>query len=333
LIRTIGFKSVFSAISGHLIDRGFRDIAAPALLNHPSTIEEYKNLLKMIEEYFNNMENLEAMTKVGGEFRQRQAHGTSSNLRYEMQKGIALLNKFQTHDGAIYDNKIGKIDELETLRDLGIEGIRFYRKNLLQDFVILFESQMPNAEGKPIIEYVKLDNYLSPFTAYPINYPTELIISRFFGRLYEDVYLIDSKDMILLLERANLIFEHFPEFSSIYIYSRANVEAAIRELILYWNIACARFEAIYYLLGELGYDPEKSCFHLANDGAVFQIIDLKTDKKLLGEADLEKLEASNLNNGFYEFDQTQFMRPVLLEHLGSGWRKELVPIETVISRI
>ena len=85
------------------------------------------------------------------------------------------------------------------------------------------------------------------------------------------------------------------------------------------------------LLGQLGYDPEKSFFHLTNDGAGFQIVDLQTDRRLLGEADLESLEAGNLNQGFYEFDQTKFIRPVLLENLDQGWQEQLVPIEIIIS--
>jgi hypothetical protein len=160
-----------------------------------------------------------------------------------------------------------------------------------------------------------------------------MMFSGYFSRLYEDVYLIDSKDIGLLLKRANLIFENLSEFSRIYIGSRSNAEAAIRELIFNWNIACARFETICSVLGQIGYDPEKSCFHLVIEGKDFQIIDLKTDQRLLGEFDMEKLEAGGLNKGFYEFDQTQFMRPVLIEHLGHGWEEVLVPIETIISKI
>jgi hypothetical protein len=144
--------------------------------------------------------------------------------------------------------------------------------------------------------------------------------------------LIGPKDMRLLLDRANIIFEHLPEFSRDYIQSKANIEAAIRELILNWNTACARFETIFYFLGELGYETGPSCLHLVSEGTGFQIIDLKTDQRLLGESDIEKLEPSHLNTGLYEFDQTRFMRPVLIENLGSGWHEALVPIETMISR-
>jgi hypothetical protein len=332
LIKTIGFKSVYSAINSQ-IDRGFRDIATSALLNHLATIEEYKNLPKLIQEYFNSMENANEMANISEKFRQEQARQAKYNPAFERMK-VAARDKARTYDGAPYDNKIGKIDELETLRDLGIEGVRFYRKNLFDEFISIFAGRMVNAEKcNPIIKYVEYDNYLSPFTAYPVNHPIEMMFSGYFSRLYEDVYLLDSKDIGLLLKRANLIFENFSKFSRIYIGSRSNAEAAIRELIFNWNIACARFETICSLLGQIGYDPEKSCFHLVIEGKDFQIIDLKTDQRLLGEFDMEKLEAGGLNKGFYEFDQTQFMRPVLIEHLGHGWKKELVPIETIISRI
>ena len=332
LIRTIGFMSVLGTLHERMKDNEFRETASYALLKHSGTIEEYKNLTRRVKERFNSMENIKLMAKTRKESQQEQERGINSSHSYDFLKRRAFQT-LQKHDGAIYDNKVGKIDELEALRELGTEAVRFYRKTLLQDFINLFASRMANAEKGPIIKYVWLDNYLSPFTAYPINSPIELIFSRSFERLYADVYLIDSKDREFLLDRANLIFENFHILSNIFIRSRFNTEAAIRELILNWNVACARFETIYHFIGLTGYKPGKSCFHLLSDGAGFQIIDLKTNERLLGETDMKELEAANLNTGFFEFDQTQFMRPVLLEHLGQGWERELVPIESVISRI
>jgi hypothetical protein len=333
LIESISLSSTIAAIKGHIINREFRQIAAPALLSHPATIEEYTDLLDSIEGHFKSMEKLKEIKKVGEKFLQDRASGNQPGSA-QVRSVMAFQRNLEKYEGAPYDNKIGKIDELETLRELGIDGIRFYRKNLLEDFVAIFAGRMANAEnGKPIIKYVEFDNYLSPFTAYPVNYPIELMFSRNFGRLYEDAYLIDPNDLDILLSRANLIFKNFYEFSRIYIGSRPNKDAAIREFVRDWNIACARFETVLYFLAELGYDAENSCFHLASDRAGLQIVDLKTDERLLGKADLEKLEANNLNMGFYWFDQTQFMRPVLLEHIGRGWEKELVPIEAIISKI
>jgi hypothetical protein len=346
LMETLGFKSVVSAISSHLNNRAFRDIAVPALLCHSAATEEYENLPKLVEEQFNSMENASAIDAIRNKLRHDKAVRDEASVE-KVQQGIfqppfssgfdrmkiAAIYKALTYDGAIYDNKIGKIEQLETLRGLGIEGVHFYRMILLEDFINLFTKRMTDSKGKSITKYAELDNYLSPFTAYPISHPMELIFSSSFKRLYEDVYLVDSKDIALLLERANLVFENFLEFSSSYIQSRANIETAIKELIFKWNTACARFEAIYYLLGELGYDPEISCFHLVNEETGFQIIDMKTEQPLLGESDIKRLEAGDLNSGFHEFDQTQFMRPVLIENLGSEWRKELAPIQDIISRI
>ena len=157
------------------------------------------------------------------------------------------------------------------------------------------------------------------------------MFSTSFGRLYEDAYLIDPKDMGFLLERANIVFRNFSKFSRLYIGSRTYKEAAIRELIHDWNMASARLEAILGLLGQVGYDPEKSCFHLTRDITGFQIVDMRTNESLLGESDIESLEVANLNIGFYEFDQTKFMRPVLLGGLGHEWQEQLVPVETIIA--
>jgi hypothetical protein len=332
LIGAIGFNNVYSVLNRHFDDRDFCDFAVRALLQHPATINEYKILPKKITEYFNSMENREEITKAGKSFRRakRELDRNSDAYKYIEE---AFKSEMKKHSGIPYDYKLGKIDELETLRNLGRDGVCFYRKNLLNDIVAIFSSRTKVAkEDNSLIKYVILDNYLSPFTAYPVNHPIELMFKRPFERLYEDAYIIDSKDIGLLLKRANLIFENFLVFSRIYS-GRVNIEAIVRELILNWNKSCARFEFIFKLLGQLGYDREESCFHLVSEGKDFQIIDLKTDQRLLGESDMEEVDDSNLNAGFYEFDQTQFMRPVLMEHLGTEWDKELVPIETIIARI
>ena len=331
LIKSIGFKSIFSAIRDHFVkNRSFRDIVATTLLSHPATIEEYKGLPKSIENYFNSMEDTPAMVKVGKKFQKDCGEVRKDNPAYKwMEK--AFLGNIHQYDGAPYSPKVVNIDELEILHDLGIQGVLFYRKHLLEDFINLFQERTNAENGSHIIEYVQLDNYLSPFTAYPVNHPIELLFSSSFGMLFEDAYLIEPKDMGILQERANKIFENFHEFARIYIGSRTYKEAAIRELTHDWNIAAARLEAILSLLGQLGYDPEKSCFHLTRDGTGFQIVNLRTDEGLLGESDIESLETSNLNTGFYEFDQTKFMRPVLLGSFGHGWQDQLVPIEAIIA--
>ena len=46
---------------------------------------------------------------------------------------------------------------------------------------------------------------------------------------------------------------------------------------------------------------------------------------------MKRLEVANLNLGFYGFDQTKFMRPVILGGLGHEWQDQLVPVETIIA--
>jgi hypothetical protein len=278
------------------------------------------------------MENPAAMAEVGEKFQKDSVEVKRSGPAYEWMVK-AFHSSIKQYDGAPYDNKVGRIEELDILQDLGMQGILFYREHLSEDFISLFKGRINAENGKHIIEYVQLDNYLGPFTAYPVNHPIELLFSSSFGRLYEDAYLIGPKDMGFLLERANVIFENIHEFARIYIGSRVYQEAAIRELIHDWNIAAARLEAILSLLGQLGYDPEESCLHLTKDSAGFQIVNLRTDEGLLGESDIESLETSNLSTGFYEFDHAKFMRPVLLGGLGHRWQDQLVPIEAIIARM
>jgi hypothetical protein len=347
LIKTIGFKFVFAAISGHLTDRGFRDIAAKALLSHEATIEEYKSLLGSIEEYFKSMENLEEIKKAGEKFLQDQANFLQDLANFLQDQAnrrqsvlahdwsvLAFKRSLEMQEGAPYDNKTGIIDELEILKEFGIEGFRFYRNNLLEGFMHILSGRMGNTEnGKQIIKYAELDNHLSPFTAFPVNNPIEILFSTSFSRLYEDAYLIDSKDRVFLLERANVVFDNFPEFARLFIASKTYKEAAIRGLIHDWNTATARLEAILSQIGQLDYNQDASEIHLTKDRAGFQIEDLKTGERLLGEADQENLDEDNLNRGFHEFDQTKYMRPVLLGNLGQSWQEKLVPIESIISAI
>jgi hypothetical protein len=333
LIRTIGFKGFFAAMSDHFADRGFRDIAAPALLSHAATIEEYNKLLDKIEEHFESVQRLREIRQVGDKIPEDQASGRPS-VPAQLLRLVALHDEIKELGLISLDNKTGEIDELEILSEFGIEGVRFYRNNLLEGLIHILSARLGNAEnGKHIIKYAELDNYLSPFTAFPVNHPVEMMSSMSFSRLYEDAYLIDPKDTVLLLERANLVFENFTEFARLFIASKTYKEAAIRESIHDWNIATARLEAILDLIGQLGYGQDILGIHLTKDSAGFQIVDLETGDRLLGEADLEALGVDNLNRGFHEFDQTKYMRPVLLGNLGQSWQEKLVPIESIISAV
>jgi hypothetical protein len=297
------------------------------------TIWEYDKLLESIEKYFESMESLPEIESTGKKFLQDRAGGNQSSPA-QARSAMEFQRRLDMLEGAPYVNKSGKIDELETLRELGIDGMRFYRNNLLKGLIHILSGRMGNEENsKHIIKYAELDNYLSPFTAFPINHPVEMMSSTSLSRLYEDAYLIDPKDTGFLLERANVVFNNFPEFARLFTVSKAYKEAAVRRLIHDWNIAAARLEVILGLIGQLGYGQDIPGIHLTKDSAGFQIVNLVTGDRLLGEADLEALGVDNLNRGFHEFDQTKYMRPVLLGNLGQSWQEKLVPVESIISAV
>lgn len=60
-------------------------------------------------------------------------------------------------------------------------------------------------------EFVDLDIFLSPLTAYPVNNPIRLLFARPFERLYNDVYLIDESDYEKFIRRAYLLYSNFSE--------------------------------------------------------------------------------------------------------------------------
>jgi len=335
IIDVNSFMQIVSVISSRLADMEFRDIAAPRLLSHPAAIDAYKDLLESIEEYFTSMVNAEAIDGVRKEFeKKRMQQKEKSNPAFE-RYAYSAIDKARSYDGKLYANNTGNLDKLDILRELGIEGVRFYRRSVLHGSIRLFTRRLRTPKNnKFIIKYVRFDNYLGPFTAYPVNNPVELMFTTAFSRLFEDAYIIDPKDIGILLKRANVVFQNFHEFARIYAGSRNYKEAAIREMIHNWNIAAARLEAILGLLGQIGYDQEKSCYHLTREGAGFQIVDLGTDERLLGESDMEMLEAANLNTGFHEFDQTKYLRPVLLgDDPNQDWQEQLVPVESIMDRM
>lgn len=334
IIDVNGFMPIVSVISSRLADREFRDIAARRLLSRPATRDAYKDLLGAIEEYFNTMVNTEAIDGVRKKFEKKLMHQKKENPAFERYT-YSAIDKARSYDGGPYANNTGNLVELDILRELGIEGVRFYRRSVLHGSIRLFTRRMRTPKNnKFIIKYVIFDNYLGPFTAYPVNNPVELMFTTAFNRVFEDAYIIDPKDIGILLKRANVVFQNFHEFARIYAGSRNYKEAAIRELIHNWNIAAARLEIILSFLKKPGFDPDWSCYHLTRDGAGFQIVDLGTDERLLGESDMEMLEAANLNTGFHEFDQTKYMRPVLLgDGPNQDWQEQLVPVESIMDRM
>jgi hypothetical protein len=294
LIKKEDFLSIHEILKAKLDDEHIRDLALSALLNQPATIEAYKSIPKWVEDWLRGLDY-----------------------------------------GQMHINKTVRITDFDILRDCGIiNGVQFYRKNLLNDFINLYKIRaIDNTNGKIMLKFVEYDNFLSPFTAYPVNEPIELIFDKFFNRIYEDVYIIESGDLDCLLKRADFIFENFCTFLNIYTKSslQRNKEAIIKEFVVYWNLACSKFETIYNWLRNFHKFHPEWRYYLGSEGDNFQITELNTNQRLLNDVNREKLKPSYLNTGITEFDQTKFIRPPLLEIFAWNARAKLVPIEVIFA--
>ena len=59
--------------------------------------------------------------------------------------------------------------------------------------------------------------HLSPYFSYPIYDPIQILLSKPFDRLYDDIYILDKYDLKLMAERIYLVYSNFAEFLFLYL--------------------------------------------------------------------------------------------------------------------
>lgn len=149
-----------------------------------------------------------------------------------------------------------------------------------KNFSEIFEELAANnviSEG--LYKFMELDNYLSPLTSYPINGIHDILFSRPFHRIYEDVYLLEEKDLDLLAKRALIIYINFIYFISYFLkYNHASlkeIETSLKEFIFYWNASSQIFDRIFRILNAIYRKKGGSGkYHLSSDGINLRIKDL-----------------------------------------------------------
>jgi hypothetical protein len=241
------FSDIYEIIKDKLEISRFRRIASKALLNQPATIDEFKSIPKSTISYLDEWKEVPLYL---------------SNLRFL---------------------------DIETLRYLDpIEAVSFCRNNLSEIFLDMHKKiggRKIRSSNEILLQFNKLDCHLSPFTSYPVYEPIELLFSRPFNRLYEDVYLLDESDFRLFIERAYLVFINFVDFIYIYLnnlHTPLDWETSVREFVFLWNMTKYQIDRCEMHIRSLYSKKEDSGkYYLSSRGPLLEIIDLMDGKNLI----------------------------------------------------
>jgi hypothetical protein len=287
-IKTYRFTDLYDIQREKLKAIEFRIIASKAFLNHPSVIEEYHEIAEFIYNYYldpdKSMKN--AANEIRPKFTKRYAiwntivDSRDDVLDSRMSEYEAdVASNFGYSLQPIYSNHI---EMLKTFCPL--EAVGLYRKTLAPKLVDLYiEMNNKSLITNGLSMFLECDNYISPFTSFPLNSPQSLLWYSHFQRIFEDIYLLEPQDLDLLAIRALAIHDEFPDilfelFRNNLPLKESVLEDQIKHLVFEWNVASTNFDSLWLFLESLY--REKGCFikcHISRSGIDMQIKNLVTD--------------------------------------------------------
>ena len=308
-IRKNSFERVYDAIKEKLRDDKFKWKASSELFDLKSTKEEYVDLRDMASEYYSSLNIYHSFGSL------RNDNAELINMAIERpkhdfcdEKMTDLANKIGLDIKAIRNRRIEILDDFEPCMT-----IPFYRNTVHKCVKNLF-SDLYNREliTFGLAEFMKYDNYLSPFTSYPMNNPEVLLFSDPFKRIYHNFYLMRELDLKMLFKRAStvyirfadLLFEHFRN----HLPLKQNLELWTKQFIFLWNVSVPNFDIVWEYLNELYlYKLGSGKYHVHTEGLSLFVIDLKTNREVSGYQEIME------KNGILQpFD------PPFLHHLFVG---------------
>lgn len=273
-----GFLFAHDLIKKHLHDPEIKRIVSKEMLALPETTKYYEIYNSLGEHYDQidaKFEELFEPTNDDPLVSDNQDFKENFEFLYNYIDLEPIVEAFPNNKGI---KILGEFDFLFS--------VNFYRENIFkffQKYYIWLERRGEISSG--FRKFIESDSYLSPLTSYPVSNSLYLIFIHPFQRIYDDVFLLEKKDIDYFINRALTIYENFEDI----IFER-NKNLILDDNILqlqakvftyHWNVAITRFDIICdyvrYFYDTIG---DKK-FHLKSEGNRFYIIDLETNRQVL----------------------------------------------------
>jgi len=227
-----------------------------------------------------------------------------------------------------------------------LEAVGLYRKTLAPKLVELYlEMNRKSLITNGLSTFLECDNYISPFTSFPLNNPQSLLWYSHFQRIFEDAYLLEPQDLDLLAIRALTIHDEFPDmlfelFRNNLPLNEKVLEDQIKHLIFEWNVASTNFDSLWLFLESIR--SEKGSFikcHISRNGIDMQITNLAKDEPNISDEGYE-IQFSSMpiviiepwverGGARYMEDPFNRLRPCACFDIYGG-NMEFMPIEQII---
>ena len=242
-------KEIYTQLEDEFRNQSFKRIATLALLNLTATIKEYEDYPDKIYKYLQDCEEY------------------SVSLEDIWFDEIQVLEKFDP-----------------------VKSVLFIREHLVDNLMDLYKKiggrriHLRSPDGRRLNE---VDMHLSPFFSYPIYDPIQVIFSKPFDRLYDDIYILTKNDLGSMAERIYLVYTNFSEFLFTFLSTDwryfIRLEDSLREYVFLWNCQSYYFSEFY-----ARYHPlfsEEGSYYITSNSGFIQVIDLIKDKKLITPQD------------------------------------------------
>lgn len=189
--------------------------------------------------------------------------------------------------------------------------------------------------------------YLGPYFSYPIYDPIKILFSKPFDRLYEDIYILNDKDVKMMAERIYLVYKNFAELLSLYLWfdHRYDIQLkkSLREYIFLWNCASTYFDNFYLFYGQ-NILENPGCYYITSNSGFIQVIDLIENKNIISSESATYLKTKveypplytseeSTNWGGLKYDPFEVLLPCEEFFKRFGFDTEVIPIETILPQI
>lgn len=286
VIENVGFDSVYNVVEPLLRDPELKKIVSETLLKQKATIGIYNKIAKSMRDYLSNPDtvNISSFNEI-----------IHKNFPPRPLWSAVVEKNYPDYD-CLGDNLKNIRLQLKTISSRcikmlsnfsSIEAVSLYRTTLHNEFIeLVSEFEENDRISLGLSKFLIYDNYLSPFTSYPIHSPRFVLFSGPFQRIYEDFYLIDDIDFHYLDERARIIHDNFADilfefFRNEIPKNHESLEEQTKQFIYQWNVASTNFDSVRLYLESVYKGKEGSGrYYVLNNGIVFKMIDLERNESL-----------------------------------------------------